>query len=249
MSASHHASIGAFVQHQATAASPPLGSAYHFFPRTPLSNSEIVARLHDELSQLLSLALIHLDEAHSHGQHETIGRCQLLVREAMQASRALLHDLVHRGHTAYPPAPDFALRLQRCAQGLQQAHGLPIAFVCHGDPGALPANLSDTLIACTSELLTNALKYAGHGHIAVHLAARPGHLAITVTDQGPGLAALVPEHSSGLGLGLLRARLAQVGASLRWRSGSGSGSGGGSGGGSGSGRGVQARIRWSGTAP
>lgn len=194
----------------------------------------LIGSLHDELSQLLSMALIHLDEVQSAQCPRALDRSQRLVRQAMLATRGLLRNLVQFEHHVPPLEADLALRLQRCVQGLEQSHGTQIAFSCDGNPGHLPPWVSDTLVRSTSELLINALKHAPTGAIEARVAARPGRLAITVSSQGPGLVANITSPDSGWGLSLLRHNLEPIGANLRWRSLSA--------------RGVQARIRWSGSA-
>jgi signal transduction histidine kinase len=195
-------------------------------------HSQLASRLHNDLAQSLALALMHLDEAWSSHEREAFRRGHRLVRQAMQSTRALISHLVQQDQAIDKPSADLAQRLQNCVQGIQQAHGTCLEFVCDGDPGALPRSVSDTLINSTQELLLNALKHADAGRIDVRLVARPGNLSITVRDQGLGLAAEPPAPSGGLGLPLMRSRLAGIGATLRWRSVSR--------------QGVQARIRWSG---
>jgi signal transduction histidine kinase len=189
---------------------------------------QMASRLHNDLAQSLAMALIHLDDAWSNQEPEAFRRGHRLVRQAMQSTRALISHLVQLEHPNDKPTADLAQRLQNSVQGMQHDHGTCLEFVCDGHPGTVPRVISDILINSTQELLINALKHADTGRIDVRLVARPGHLSITVRDQGLGLAAAAPTHSGGLGLPLMRSRLASIGATLRWRS---------------SRHGVQARIR------
>jgi len=199
----------------------------------PSFHSQLTSRLHDDIAQSLAMALVHLDEAWSGHEPEAFRRGHRLVLQAMQSTRALISQLVQQERPMDVPTADLPERLLNCVQSLQQAHGTCLEFVCDGHPGTLPCAISDTLVSSTQELLINALKCARTGRIEVRVMARPGRLAITVRDQGIGLAAAPPIHSSGLGLPLMRIRLASIGATLHWRSASW--------------QGVQARIRWSGT--
>jgi signal transduction histidine kinase len=207
----------------------------HLSRQLAVTDHLLVERLHGELAQLLAMALIHLHEAQSGQQPQALGRAQRLVLQAMQATRSLLHDLYPTQAAAPTPNTDLAQRLQQCVQGLQLTHGTSMAFVCDGHVGVMSGGVSDTLLNGARELLVNALKHGQvGGHIETRLTARHNQLVITISDRGPGHAPdWAPPSaciSSGLGLPLLRARLAHIGATLRWRS---AGQ-----------QGVQARIRW-----
>ncbi|WP_315648505.1 sensor histidine kinase [Roseateles aquae] len=190
----------------------------------------IAERLHGELAQLLAMALVHFDHARS--DPEAFGRAQVLVQEALRATRTLLRELaLSESSVASAPRPDLARQLQHCIEQLHRTHNLAIDFVCDGQPEPLPDAIASALLDGTQELLNNACKHAGPGRVETRLFARPGRLAITVADHGAGLAATRPTWASaptGLGMPLLRERLAAIGATLRWRIG----------------RGVQARISW-----
>jgi signal transduction histidine kinase len=195
-------------------------------------HAQLASRLHNDLAQLLAIALIHLDEARTGQQPAAFGRGHLLVREAMQSTRALISQLQNVDTATDSPNSDLVTRLQQCIQHMNRIHDIEFEFVCDGQPGALPGDISETLFSSTQELLTNAMKHARSGRIEVRVLARPGRMSITVQNQAPYVP-VAPPLSYGQGLPLMRSRLADIGATLRWRS---------------SQRGVQARIRWAGVS-
>jgi K+-sensing histidine kinase KdpD len=71
-------------------------------------------------------------------------------------------------------------------------------------------------------VLDNAMRAAGdHGHVDLAVSSRHGHGVVEVSDDGPGLGGLTPQHS--LGLPTVRAVLADCGGSFSLRNGVGGG--------------------------
>jgi signal transduction histidine kinase len=214
---------------QLQAQNGPSGKAAH--DPTPL-----IALLHDDLAQLLSLALIQLDSARQGTDPQALERARGLVRSALLSTRGLLGRLQQAaasdkdcGH----PELDLARALQRCAQRLGRASATPLAFSRCGNPAQPAPDVARVLLAATRELLLNACRHAAGAPVELRLGdgGNPDQVQILVADRGPGLAKALSQGSSGHGLGLpsLGRRLAPVGARLRWRA---------------DGQGVQASIRW-----
>ncbi|MFN5049868.1 sensor histidine kinase [Roseateles sp.] len=196
----------------------------------------LIEILHDDLAQLLSLAMIQLDYARHGADPEALERARGLVGGALSSTRGLLARLqdaavpkTGRG----PRSQDLARALQRCAQRLGRASATPLAFSRSGNPAQPAPEIAQVLLAATRELLLNACRHAAGAPVELRLGdgGDPEQVQILVADRGPGLAKALSQARSGHGLGLssLGSRLAPVGARLRWRA---------------DGLGVQASIRW-----
>lgn len=197
------------------------------WPRTP---KELAGHLHDDLSQWLVLASIRIDEAASGKHPDALRQCRLLIQSALHSTRSVVAELVGQTRAADNFKDDLTLRMQHLVHELRQVHGNPLEFVCDGQAVDLPCGVGHALFQSARELLANALKHAGGSPIDIRIVARPGRVSITVTDLGSGYAAILPGVGGGLGLPLLRRRLLQIGARLRWRCAGP--------------QGVQARILW-----
>jgi signal transduction histidine kinase len=196
-------------------------------PRTP---KDLAGRLHDDLSQWLVLASMRIDEAASGKHPEAHRQCRLLIQRALQSTRSVMAELVGQTLATDRVEDDLTLRLQRLVEELRHVHVNPMEFVCDGQAVDLPYEIGEALFQSARELLANALKHAGGSPIDIRIVARPGRVSITITDLGSGYAAILPGGGGGLGLPLLRRRLLQIGARLRWRCAGP--------------QGVQARILW-----
>jgi two-component sensor histidine kinase len=123
---------------------------------------------------------------------------------------ALLHQQLQR---AGDRPVDMAAYLQEICRGLaisSDCEGRGVRLSLRVESGDLPGEQAMTLGLITSELVTNALKYAygaRSGAVVVKLEDQAGDWRLTVADQGPGLATSQIE-AGGFGLGLV-GRLAQ----------------------------------------
>lgn len=123
---------------------------------------------------------------------------------------ALLHQQLQR--EGERPV-DMAAYLQEICRGLaisSDCEGRGIRLSLCVEPGDLPGEQAMTLGLITSELVTNALKYAygaRSGAIGVRFEDQAGAWRLTVADHGPGLATSQIE-AGGFGLRLV-GRLAQ----------------------------------------
>ncbi|MCX2863289.1 histidine kinase [Paucibacter sp. PLA-PC-4] len=183
---------------------------------------QLAQALHDELAQLLSLALMQLDAAREPDLPRALlaqQRAYELVKQALQASR----DAV----TLLQPEPvdDLPAALQTLVEQLRARTGLNIQFSCALSLPGLPEPINAGLLAAGRELLANACKHAGG--VAIHIAlarhADGAGVTLVVRDQGLGFdpqlaqaAAIAAGH--GYGLPRLHARLRLLGMGLRLRS-------------------------------
>lgn len=188
---------------------------------------QLAQALHDELAQLLSLALMQLDAAREPDLPRALlaqQRAYELVKQALQATR----DAV----TLLQPEPidDLPAALQTLVQQLSERTGLNIQFSCALALPRLPEPVNAGLLAAGRELLANACKHAGG--VAIHIALAPQGqgkgVTLIVRDQGLGFdpqraqaAAIAAGH--GYGLPRLYARLQLLGMGLSLRTAPGQG--------------------------
>lgn len=181
---------------------------------------ELASTLHDGLAQTLTFALMQLDRAtqsHMDGRDAALRHSRQLIKEALQATRAVIGGL----QDAARPVPHAPLQLaQRCmalAAEVTRMTGTSIDVDCPAVTAALPAPVCDVLLCATRELLFNACKHAPGARVSLGLrqtASWPAGVMLVVSDDGPGFDPAVADtplrgHS---GLRALPARLAMVGA-------------------------------------
>jgi signal transduction histidine kinase len=117
------------------------------------------------------------------------GRTRFLVGAAHRNAKETLAELRDLARGIHPPVLD---------------RGLGAALAALAETSAIPATLSVSVgdrpspaieaIAyfCAAELLANAAKHSGAGHVAIGVSDQDGGLLMTVADDGAGGARLVP---------------------------------------------------------
>lgn len=186
---------------------------------------QLAQALHDELAQLLSLALMQLDAARAPDLPRALQaqqRAYELVKQALQATRDAVLLLQPE------PVDDLQSALQALVHHLSERSGLSIQFSCALSLPRLPEPVNAGLLAAARELLSNACKHAGGVSVHIALAPQRQGVALIVRDQGLGFdpetaqaAAIAAGH--GYGLPRLHARLRLLGMGLSLRSAPGQG--------------------------
>ena len=173
----------------------------------------IGADLHDGLGQLLTavgLMCTALKEDAAPTQPDVakgLERMSGLLREAVAQTRYLARGLVPVG--GEPDALQNGLaELAARTDGLGRVR---CDFICDEPVLLADPAVVGHLYRIAQEALNNALKHARAGRITIGLERAGDELRLEVTDDGAGLPA---EHSSGVGLGLMRHRASLIGATL-----------------------------------
>lgn len=113
------------------------------------------------------------------------------------------------------PAAIDSLALREALADLAPDHdgaGPRVAFTSAGDEGDVPLFARRHLYRVAQQALANALTHARATTIVIDLRADGDGLALTVTDDGVGIA---PDHSShGLGMRSMAERMAAIGGTL-----------------------------------
>lgn len=188
---------------------------------------DLAGRLHDEASQLLSLASMQLDmalhaDAHAHAEQvrQALLTARRLVRDALAEVRTVISDVQAR-HVRHAMAY-VDLRTELCAMvaSLGEKSGRSIAYrevfgSEQGELKATSAQASNALLDAARELVTNACKHTQQGEIELTLSWDACGLAISVLDNGPGLS---NQAAPAFGLQLLHRRTAAIGAHVSFLS-------------------------------
>ncbi|MFZ3474726.1 sensor histidine kinase [Streptomyces sp. 4.24] len=82
------------------------------------------------------------------------------------------------------PMPGLS-RLAEMAERVR-AVGVPVELRVTGEPRALAPGVELCAYRVVQEALTNVIKHARHASVSVELDYRPGHISVTVTDDGAG---------------------------------------------------------------
>jgi signal transduction histidine kinase len=95
-----------------------------------------------------------------------------------------------------------------------RAAGLGVELVTDGDPRPLPAAVDLSAYRIVQEALTNTIKHARARRVTVTIGHRPAELALTVADDGRGIAEGAELAAGGHGLVGMRERVALFGGRL-----------------------------------
>jgi signal transduction histidine kinase len=176
--------------------------------------ARIARELHDAISQdLFSLRLL------AGG-----------VRKALPASSPLRPQVETMEHTATATMHEMqALLLELRPVALADAGLIPaLEELCHAyrerlgvavdadlDPVELAPPVEHAVLRIVQEALANAVKHAQPNRIRLRLRHQDGQVAVTVTDDGAGFDPSLAEQRHGMGLGLMRQRVAELGGTFQ----------------------------------
>jgi len=214
-------------------------------PMAPEHFPHLAQTLHGELAQLLSLALIQLRLLREHPPSfppaSGLDQVQHLVQQALQTTRGLLQRLEDLPAQQMLAVDDLARELQLSVARLSQGCGHAIRLTIAAPLARLPREVNLALLEVGQELLLNACKHGHPGSVAASLIGHGSGLSLRISSQGRcadpepnGSEEQLASAHRPMGLSLAQARLAAIGARLRWRQ-AADGS-------------VQARVSWAPTA-
>jgi signal transduction histidine kinase len=86
------------------------------------------------------------------------------------------------------------------------------------EPVQLTPAVEHAVLRMVQEALANAVKHAQPDRIRLRLHHQDGQVALTVTDDGAGFDPSLAEQRHGMGLGLMRQRVAELGGTLQLES-------------------------------
>lgn len=178
---------------------------------------DLAERLHDDASQLLSLASMQLDRAlHADADQArlAVDQARALVRDALAAVRAVIAEAHQRSADVALADVDLRMELQAMVASLRRRSGRSISYHEVLPPEreqlrSTSARASNALLGAARELVTNACKHTRKVDIELTLSWDACGLTIGVRDHGPGLPR---DARPAFGLQLLHRRMAAIGA-------------------------------------
>jgi signal transduction histidine kinase len=162
--------------------------------------------LHDGLGPTLAALTMRAEVA---GDLVTDPAARGLLDEIVDGTAAAVTDLRRLIDGLRPPALDtlgLVGALRAHVTGWPSAAGRATVYV-DGDPSALPAATEVAAYRIAVEALANARRHAHATAIELRLAHADGWLTVSVTDDGVG----VRGESTGVGIGSMRERAAELG--------------------------------------
>lgn len=184
----------------------------------------LMQRLHDGPTQLMTLALLELDQTrharNATDAHELDG-IRTLVGEALRGTRQVLDEW---GSTVAAEKPmSFGTSLINLGCRLSSFTGLALCIDCDDPVIDPPPPVAIIVLQAVQELLLNTCKHAPGANVELALTALTNGFELTVSDDGPGFdpVAVYQRHSvnGGLGLGAMPERLARVDATFNLQTG------------------------------
>ena len=178
--------------------------------------------LHDGVSQSLVSVKLQIEAGvvrlgAGPEQHDAARR--LFERTADQLV-TLLAEVRRISHNLRPAILDdlgLAAALEHLAREYALGSATPVRFHDHGGGAGLPAVANTMLFRIAQEALTNSVRHAGAGAIALHLSGALGRVTLTVADDGAGfdLAGLAHQPQRGIGLRNMMERMEAIGGTLQ----------------------------------
>lgn len=200
---------------------PPHGAATHVATR-------LMQRLHDGPAQLMTLALLELDQARLAelaANAQLLGSIRSLVSEALRGTRQVLEEW--DGDMAAEQAVSLASSLVDLGRRLSSFTGLALHIDCDDPVFDPPPPVAMIVLQAVQELLLNTCKHAPGANVELALTAQANGFELTVSDDGPGFdpVAVYQRHGvhGGLGLRAMPERLARVDATFNLQTGAGAG--------------------------
>jgi signal transduction histidine kinase len=182
----------------------------------------IARELHDGLGQELSGAKMMLDgiarpELSMEWKEKAAAESSVLIDRAIQQVRSMSHLL-------HPPLLDevgLSSALEQYLEGFTKRSGIDTRI--EAPPGEFPrfkAELETAIFRIIQEALTNVFRHSGAQRAWVTIAQSDDQIAVTVRDDGRGIAENIVEFrpgSLGIGIGGMRQRVKEFGGEVRLR--------------------------------
>ena len=182
--------------------------------------------LHDTLAQGLSGVALQLEAAEEQlllsPPTEGSERLARLLAGASTTARTCLAD-TRRAVEALRPEPldvaDFGAALEQVCRRWSTATGVPATVRVDGDARRCPAEVEIVGLRVAQEALANTSKYAAASSVRVRVEYHRHEMRIVVSDDGVGFDPARPSPpdgytTGGLGLAMMRERVADLGGTL-----------------------------------
>ncbi|EIP99010.1 signal transduction histidine kinase [Opitutaceae bacterium TAV1] len=137
-------------------------------------------------------------------------KAEALIKTAIEQTRQIARGLLLEN-----VKPDeLVSELEELAADATHQHRTPCMFTAEGATDHLDANIASHLFYIAREAVGNALRHGGASRIAIHFSVGRALVALSVTDNGRGLAPSAPA-DGGMGLRIMSERAELIGGKLR----------------------------------
>jgi signal transduction histidine kinase len=182
---------------------------------------DLARELHDDVSQQLAVLAIDLEllgaSASAPDATERARRALALAEGAAKSVHALSHRLL--------PSKLHLVGLVSALTELQRERsrsGFTVTFTHDRVPPDVPRDVAVALFRIAQEAVQNAAQHSGADGVRLHLNGVADRLRLTIVDDGAGFD-VQARAGTGLGLAVMRERLAPLGGAVTIRSAPGAG--------------------------
>jgi signal transduction histidine kinase len=179
--------------------------------------ARIAREVHDGLGHALVQSILRLELCLRLISRDAV-QAESILREEVPAIRAAWNegrDLAFHLRPWEPDPAGFVEGLRRHVGRFAERTSLAVDFHTSQEHVDLPPEVELAVVRIVQEALTNVARHARAQRVIVRVAAVPGRLRVTVTDDGAGFEAAGP---GGTGLTSMRERAEKLGGSLAVRS-------------------------------
>jgi len=178
--------------------------------------------LHDETLQSLAGLRVGLSAAQRGSEEELRTAVEAAIEnlaEEITSLRTLIVELRPAALDEYGAGAAIESLAERTAarQGIDVVVNLDLAWERGAEPSRHTPELESTLYRLVQESLTNAVRHAGAGRVAIDVAEDDGSLDVAVTDDGQGFE--LESRTTGFGLMGMRERVKLAGGELEIQTG------------------------------
>lgn len=164
----------------------------------------IARDLHDLLGHHLTAQILQLEVA----THLTTGQGRQKVEQALALGKLLLSDLRTAVSELREDEPvNFQTAVEKLISGVP---GIIVELDVNVELD--DTQLSETLLRCTREALTNVLRHSGASHCTIHLSANDNTYLLRISDNGNRNQTVI----AGNGLKGIQERIEEAGGQVSW---------------------------------
>jgi signal transduction histidine kinase len=170
--------------------------------------------IHDGLTQIVTSAVLDLEWRARQIERDPRDAAQVLMdaasemRTALEEIRGILSVLTPDG------TPHGAQTLDELVRRVSDRWHVPASWSVDGDLEGVPASVLEAATSVIRESVVNAAKHSSTRRIAVHVAARPTEMEVSVEDTGRGFRPQETGASGHLGLAMMRRRVEELHGTL-----------------------------------
>jgi len=179
----------------------------------------IGAFLHEDLQQQIAGVKFHLNLLRSRTRHDRessdlLTRVDEMLREAIEESRNLSHEL----SPAVLSQNDFAETIRWLADHVYARQGLRVHVSVRDEMTLRSSAVTIFLFRAVQEILSNVVKHAGVREAAIRMSYHRRCVCVAISDRGKGFNPESLEETTGFGLLSIRERAELLGGRTRIKS-------------------------------